>query len=392
METNQKNTTAHQFIKVEFEWMKLIGTHKMDGKTIEINHAMVLFIALINNLSQNKTKHPTCYATNEYFANTLHVCESAISKYLQKLKKMDIIKTHEERPKGSRVTQVRYIYLQWGTINSMIGAQSLDTNVQESSETSITDTDAQESDELDPADVDVQKDTSITVSASITQTPTKTDDKKDKEAMLLAFENALGKGIITNSTFLNGIDGLAKTYSYDTIQRYVKWNEDIFDKAYNKIKDFPTEYSKANYILAILRNNLEKFASKQKESEEKKIVMTEEEAMHKAFQRSLGKSFVDNATWRTEINELAKTYSYDTLREFAEDKNDYLGDVHDDFWHRQVNDVDIQVQEILTIVKRDIEKFASKKAEVSSEPVPVNKYNPRPRRKGLEETDEEYEK
>lgn len=130
MDTNQGNK-AHQFIKIEFEWMKLIGTHEKNGESIEINHAMLFFISMINSLSQNPAKKRlTCYASNAHFADVLGVSESAISKYLKKLKKLDIIKIHEERAKGSKVTTVRYIWLQWDVINSMIAESSTDADAQ----------------------------------------------------------------------------------------------------------------------------------------------------------------------------------------------------------------------------------------------------------------------
>lgn len=154
---------TNQFIQIEYKWMELIGSHDKEGESIEVNHAMLLFIALINNLSQNPTdKHPTCYASNEYFANTLHVSESAISKYLKKLKKLDLIKTHEERPKGSSVTKARYIYIQWNTIDNMIGAQSTDVVADVSSDAE----DAGSTRNEQMRDADDQKGNSKTVTAA----------------------------------------------------------------------------------------------------------------------------------------------------------------------------------------------------------------------------------
>lgn len=107
-----------QFLKIEKEWFSLIGTQQIEGEKFQFNHVMLFLMSLIDSLSNNAQRG--CFASNGTLAKTLKIDESSVSKYLQKLKKLVFIKTHEERVSGSRKTTRRYIYLQRDRIDEYI--------------------------------------------------------------------------------------------------------------------------------------------------------------------------------------------------------------------------------------------------------------------------------
>ena len=107
-----------QFLKIENEWMSLIGTRYIGDESFQFNHVMLFLMSLIDSLSNNPQNG--CFASNETLANTLKIDVSSVSKYLQKLKKLGFIKTHDERDSVSKKTTRRFIYLQRDRIDEYI--------------------------------------------------------------------------------------------------------------------------------------------------------------------------------------------------------------------------------------------------------------------------------
>ncbi len=107
-----------QFLKTDYEWLSLIGTQQVEDEKFQFNHVMLFLMSLVDSLSNNSQNG--CFASNESLANTLGIDVSSVSKYLQKLKKLGFIKTHEERDSGSKKTTRRFIYLQRDRIDEYI--------------------------------------------------------------------------------------------------------------------------------------------------------------------------------------------------------------------------------------------------------------------------------
>lgn len=109
---------AQHFMKIDYEWLTLIGTQQIGKDSFQFNHVMLFLMSLIDSLSKNAQNG--CFASNDNLAKTLKIDKSSVSKYLQKLKKLGFIKTHEERDSGSRKTTRRFIYLQRDKIDEYI--------------------------------------------------------------------------------------------------------------------------------------------------------------------------------------------------------------------------------------------------------------------------------
>lgn len=97
------------FVKVTEDWIKLTGV-------TNLNYGDVILLCKIDSLSNNKDK--ACTASNAYFARLLCTTERNVQRYLEKLKKAEVIKTFEQK-EGMKTT-TRYIYPQYKKIMDLI--------------------------------------------------------------------------------------------------------------------------------------------------------------------------------------------------------------------------------------------------------------------------------
>ena len=97
------------FVKVTEDWIKLTDTAKL-------NYGDIILLCKIDSLSNNKDK--VCTASNAYFARLLCTTERNVQRYLEKLKKAELIKTFEQK-EGMKTT-TRYIYPQYKKIIDLI--------------------------------------------------------------------------------------------------------------------------------------------------------------------------------------------------------------------------------------------------------------------------------
>ena len=97
------------FVKVTEDWIKLTDTAKL-------NYGDIILLCKIDSLSNNEDK--VCTASNAYFARLLCTTERNVQRYLEKLKKAELIKTFEQK-EGMKTT-TRYIYPQYKKIIDLI--------------------------------------------------------------------------------------------------------------------------------------------------------------------------------------------------------------------------------------------------------------------------------
>ena len=114
------------FLSVYYDHLLMVGEYAITSpKTGEIINAKLTpaDILLFDRIYSFYECRLDCYETNAEFAKQLGFCEATVSKHINNLKKIGLIKTYTERKYNGRIKDKRYIYVQPERMEQIVAAR-----------------------------------------------------------------------------------------------------------------------------------------------------------------------------------------------------------------------------------------------------------------------------
>ena len=115
----------NQFSQIPYIWWQLVRAYNINGNTVNINHAEIALLSILNNLGKG-VNDGGGYACNETLAKYINVSERTITRYLAELEAVGFIKSFHSREKGSHITTLRKVYVQHKFISDLIDEMMAD--------------------------------------------------------------------------------------------------------------------------------------------------------------------------------------------------------------------------------------------------------------------------